>query len=89
MSSQTGIALRRQSTVRGPLPRATSVWFVLVFGLGAASAPAFGVPLMLFALVYFKRAHPILRKLGLIIAIVFTVYAVLFLFDMVQFIYWQ
>jgi hypothetical protein len=62
---------------------------VLVFGLGAVSAPACGVPLMFTALLLFKGAHPILRRIGLLIALTLAVYAVLFLFGLVQFIYWE
>ncbi|WP_332644733.1 hypothetical protein [Aeromicrobium sp.] len=70
-------------------PWAVSVWFVLVFTVFALSAPAFGVPAMFGALLIFRRAHPLLRRIGLVVAITLTTYAVLFLLEVVHFIYWQ
>jgi hypothetical protein len=61
----------------------------LVFTVFAMSAPAFGVPAMFGALLIFQRAHPVLRRIGLVVAIALTSYAVLFLIGVVRFVYWQ
>lgn len=88
MNHTTESAVRRR-WVTGSSMESVSLWFVLVFGLGAVSPPATGIPLMFAALVIFRRAHPYLRKIGFAVAAALTVYAVLFLMDLVQFIYWQ